>query len=377
MKASSLFPVSALVALLSAFLLAVPASHAAPRTPVSCSYEQFYFGQDLLLVVSEDSHLFKATSQGWQLLTPPVVDYEVSVTPDGTIYLSDHPVDDYNFYRSTDGGTTWHISGRTPEDGSDMRVYGPLFPSPVPNLLFLRKLDIPYSGGLLRSVDGGVVWQDVPLPGGLMAMAFSPDFARDGLAYAVDDGRFWGSVMTTMDWGKTWTAEWGYIEPNRPRVGVAFSPHFATDRTAFSDMAGNPPRSLYKSTDGGATWFEINELAVDGPPAFSPVYEHDQTFIVGQDARPRPLPGWRAHSDTDVGQSQRLCDRLGRAAAGSVLRRPPPLPAAHRYYLPLTFSGPPPLEFWLVAQEGASGDCYLYRSRDDGASWQEIAVSVK
>ena len=53
---------------------------------------------------------------------------------------------------------------------------------------------------------------------------------------------------------------------------------------------------------------------------------------------------------------------------------PAPSPGAYRYYLPLMFSGPPPLEFWLVAQEAASGNCYLYRSRDDGASWQEIAV---
>ena len=71
--------------------------------------------------MSEDSHLFKATPQGWQLLVPPTVGYdEVSVTPDGTIFLSGHPVDDYDFYRSTDGGTTWHMSGHTPEDGSDM-----------------------------------------------------------------------------------------------------------------------------------------------------------------------------------------------------------------------------------------------------------------
>ncbi len=53
---------------------------------------------------------------------------------------------------------------------------------------------------------------------------------------------------------------------------------------------------------------------------------------------------------------------------------PVPLPAAHRYYLPLMLGSPPPLEFWLVAQEATSRDCYLYRSRDDGVSWQEIAV---
>lgn len=366
---------SALIALFGTLQLAAPVSHAAPRTPVSCLYEQFYFGQDLLLVMSEDSHLFKATPRGWQLLIPPTVDYdEVSVTPDGTIYLSDHPVDDYDFYRSTDGGTTWHVSGQTPEDGSDMRLYGPLFPSPVPNLLFLRKLDIPYSGGLLRSVDGGVEWQDVPLLSGLMTMAFSPDFAYDGLAYALDDGRFWGDIVKTTDWGRTWTDVRGYLEPNRPRVGVAFSPQFATDRTAFSDIWGDPPLSLYKSTDGGVTWFKVNDHRVDGPPAFSPVYARDQTFIVGQDENltltqdgGRTLTTiWNKESDYARAWGVRRLDPS--------IEPPAPSPGGYRHYLPLMFGGPPPLEFWLVAQEAASGDCYLYRSHDDGASWQEIAV---
>ena len=39
--------------------------------------------------------------------------------------------------------------------------------------------------------------------------------------------------------------------------------------------------------------------------------------------------------------------------------------------------GAAPLEFWLVARDPMaplSGACYLYRSRDYGASWEEIAV---
>ena len=59
---------SALVALLGALLFTIPTSHAAPRTPVSCSYTQFYFGQVTVLVMTKDNRLFKATPQGWQLL---------------------------------------------------------------------------------------------------------------------------------------------------------------------------------------------------------------------------------------------------------------------------------------------------------------------
>ena len=207
-----------------------------------------------------------------------------------------------------------------------------------------------------------------------MAMSFSPGFAWDGLAYAVDDGRFWGGVVKTMDWGKTWTGVRGYIEPNRPRVGVAFSPQFVTDRTAFSDIWGDPPLSMYKSTDGGVTWFKVNDHRVDGPQAFSPVYARDQTFIVGQDEDLALTQDGGRTLTTIWNKESGYARAWGVRRLDPSIEPPAPSLGAYRCYLPLMISGPPRLEFWLVAQEGASSDCYLYRSRDDGASWQEIAV---
>ncbi len=177
MKASSLFLASALVVLLGAFLPVAPVSHAAPRTPVSCSYQQFYFGQDILLVMTKDNHLFKATPRGWQLLTPPAGEYEVNVTPGGTIYLYNDNIFSLNddIQRSTDDGATWHVSGHAPGNGS-MVYYYPLSPSPVPDLLFLGQASFPYSGGLFRSTDGGVVWWPVPGIARGDQVVFSPDF---------------------------------------------------------------------------------------------------------------------------------------------------------------------------------------------------------
>ena len=182
-----------------------------------------------------------------------------------------------------------------------------------------------------------------------------------------------------MDWGQTWGFVWQNLAtPFAYRGGVAFSPQFAEDRTAFTDFVEGFPYSLSKTTDGGATWFKVNVHRVDGPPAFSPNYDHDQTVIVGQDDGIAILQ--------DGGRTLTpIWDKAnGSAVVWGVRRQDPPaeppspplsLPNAYRYYLPLMSSGLPPLEFWLVTQEAASGDCYLYRSRDDGASWQEIAVS--
>lgn len=376
-KVSSLFLVSALVALLGAFLLAAPASHAASRTPISCSAQQSYFGQDTLLVMTKDKRLFRATSQGWQLLSPPATNYEVHVTPAGTIYLYNDYIFDLNtaIYRSTDGGTTWHVSGHVPGNGA-MVFYYPLSPSPVPDLLFMGQASFPYHGALFRSTDGGVVWWPVQGVGRGDRVVFSPDFARDGLAFATAIERGGFSIWKTVDWGQTWAQVWDYLDPDHAKVGVAFSPHFAADRTAFSDAVDGQSiaPAFYKSTDGGATWFKVNDLAVDGPPAFSPTYAADRTFLVGQN-RNLALSRDGGRTLTPIWDKANGFASVWGVRRQDPLDEPPlPLPAARRYYLPLVLKGPPPLEFWLVAQEAASGNCYLYRSRDDGGSWQEIVV---
>jgi hypothetical protein len=380
MKSPLLLLASALIALLGAFPPAAPASHASPRTPVSCSNQQFHFSQEIVIVTTKDNRLLKAAGQDWQLLTPPAVEYAVKVTPGGAIYLYETSRMGLNnrIYRSTDGGTTWQLSGHTPPNGS-MTYYYHVWPSPVSDLLFLGVAYYPYDGGLLRSTDGGVVWQPVQGVGRAGEVVYSPDFARDGLAFATDLWRFWYGVRKTVNWGQTWTSVWDDIEANQGRVIIAFSPQFAEDRTAFSDIVHGPATApgLYKTTDGGATWFKINALAVDGPPAFSPDYGRDQTFIVGQgqnlalsqDGGRTLTPIWDRANGSAVVWGARQQDPPDQPPAPPV-----PLPAAHPYYLPLMLGGPPPLEFWLVAQEAASGDCYLYRSRDNGASWQEIAV---
>ncbi len=371
MKAASLFLVSALAVLLGALLPAASTTHAEPRTPVRCAHQQFHFGQDTLLVTSQEGQLFRMDGATWQVLPTPSgwgdVRDTISVTPDGSIYLFNGAI-----YRSTDGGTSWNLIGQAPATGG---LFGDLSPSPVPNLLFIgATLPGPATNELYRSIDGGVNWSKVGNGG---KVEFSPNFAEDGVAFTTliyYHGLVLG-VWKTVDWGQTWFQASNGLSPNMYGfVGIAVSPQFSIDHTVFSVPGG---WLLQKTTDGGATWFKINELTVSGPPALSPGYGRDQTFVVGQ--------GQNLALSQDGGRTLTpIWDKAnGSAEVWGVRRQDPPTappappvppPAAHRYYLPLMLSGPPPLEFWLVAQEAASGDCYLYRSRDDGASWQEIAV---
>jgi len=370
MKSGLVVFMSLLTAITGVSLHIAPASRAILRTPVSCDEQRFSFGQNGVLVTDADFRLYKAVNQNWQLLTSPAGEYDVSITPDGSIYLFNGSI-----YRSTDGGASWSLKGQAPPVVGSTRLY----PSPVPNLLFVAAA--PFQGyGTYRSKDDGGNWQRVLDVGQGGPVVFSPGFFQDGLASATLFAFFTPGfkVYTSSDWGQTWSSvgDVRFGGTIAAMGGMAFSPQFTTDRTAFTDGLNNE-NGLFKTTDGGATWFKINVLNVAGPPAFSPEYSRDQTFIVGQgqdlvlsrDGGRTLTPIWDKADGSAVVWGVRLQDPPAEPPAP-----PASLQDAHRYYLPLMLSGPPPLEFWLVAQERTSGNCYLYRSRDNGASWQEIAV---
>ena len=277
------------IVLLSGFLLVVsgvlgsPAtSHAMQRTPVRCAYQQFHFGQDTLLVTSQAGQLFRLEGATWQVLPTPTgwgnLRDKMSVAPDGMIYLLDQ--DTYAIYGSRDRGATWQQSGQAPSTPASISDFSA---SPVQDLLFLGAFS-QMDSAISRSEDGGATWERV-LGGGRMGISISSDFAHDGLVYAAAWGKASFDVWRSLDRGQTWAFEWPSIySPWGTRGVVAFSPQFAVDRTAFTDQVGGgfDSEALYKTTDGGVSWSKVNDLMVDGPPAFSPGYGRDQTFVVGQ-----------------------------------------------------------------------------------------------
>lgn len=163
------------------------------------------------------------------------------------------------FHRSADAGRTWRqtltggrafavatISG----DGGEERVY------------IGTEED-----GILRSDDGGRTWAGAN-PGLLdltvLALAFSPDAARDQTGFAATAS----GLYRTRNGGKSWRA----VELPRDEMAVqcvAVSPAFARNRLVF---AGTEDAGLWRSDDGGVRWDAVPGLPDGGigAIAFSP-----------------------------------------------------------------------------------------------------------
>lgn len=145
------------------------------------------------------------------------------------------------FHRSTDTGRTWRrtlAGGRVfaiavvPGDGGEDRIF--------------VGTD---ADGILRSDDGGLTWAGAN-PGLLdltvLALAFSPDTARDLTGFAATAS----GLYRTRNGGKSWRAV--ELPLDEPVVQcLAISPLFPRDRFL---LAGTEGDGLWRSDDGGGTW---------------------------------------------------------------------------------------------------------------------------
>jgi hypothetical protein len=152
-------------------------------------------------------------------------------------------------WASGNGGVNWGACPGWPPDAPVLALAGE-FGRVGPILLGAS------TGGLLRSADAGNTWQTVLAPqaeaGPLTALACSPAFARDGLAWA---GSALGRLWLSRDEGFTWAQqEW---DAGAVRVAaLAASPYFERDSTvvlAAADEAGREVQ-VWRSLDGGLSW---------------------------------------------------------------------------------------------------------------------------
>jgi hypothetical protein len=348
----------------------------------SCSRvipEVRYFSQDLVLMGTYEGGLLKDTNEGWHQIYPEARQPLVSLG--GAIYLYRHAT--YEIQRTLDGGETWALVGTFPY--TDTLTYEVLSASPVTSTVFMGVgYPFPETGplkGVYKSTDGGVAWTKVldGYHGG--GITFSPNFAQDGVAFTEFGGyKVTYGVWKTEDWGETWFHSSAGLPVGMSLFGhvLSISPQFAQDQTVFaiSDYG------VYKSTDGGASWFEVGD-----PPGFLPVniatspdYIHDQTLLTGDYDEGLSLSqdGGVSWQPVDFAASPRYAGIRHVGAFRPWPAPPPPEPpdppGPYRVYLPLVGTATPGLEFWVVAYYPWPEPSRLYRSRDMGATWEEVLV---
>jgi photosystem II stability/assembly factor-like uncharacterized protein len=158
--------------------------------------------------------------------------------------------------RSTDGGQSWTLVDADLPDWFILTVaLAPVNASGQDGEGQVVALAASRLGWLYRSVDGGETWEvetywrDL---GVISRLVMSPNFARDGIAFACteEDG-----IFKSTDRGRTWkSASFGLLNLNV--TSLCFSPTFAEDEIAF---AGTDGGGLFRSRNAGRAWRESGE----------------------------------------------------------------------------------------------------------------------
>ncbi len=137
------------------------------------------------------------------------------------------------------------------------------------------------------------VWQSTsgPTGGSVAAVAISPNFAQDQIAYTAVRGR---GVYRSEDGGFHWQPagpDGWYVND------LVLSPDFANDQTLFvTNGLGTTTPTVQRSTDGGLTWQSATFVDLVTPTrslALSPNFASDQTLYL--------ITNGFAHVSTDGG----------------------------------------------------------------------------
>src|SRR6185436_12717280 len=157
---------------------------------------------------------------------------------------------DGGIWKTTDGGTTW--TPLTDQEASLSTGAIALDPS-NPDIVYVGTgeqnfaVDNYNGAGILKSVDGGRTWTNIPGPfanSRIGALAVKPDDGNIILAASIL------GLHRSTDAGLTWTlvnagtAVAVFFDPQQPNVAWS----------ANGNIRGNAANGVYRSTDGGATW---------------------------------------------------------------------------------------------------------------------------
>jgi photosystem II stability/assembly factor-like uncharacterized protein len=159
-------------------------------------------------------------------------------------------------YKSPDGGLTW-VSANDANTANqcihDLAIH-PQFPG----LIYAAS----NSGGLFRTLDGGVLWSQLSLPAtDVRAVAIRPD--QPNIVYAGTQGK---GVYVSTNGGNTWTPSVAGMNANEDIWSVVFDPTQAGVVWAGSNLSGvyrwDPALSLWTTYNNGLQMRAVTRLAI-------------------------------------------------------------------------------------------------------------------
>ena len=224
--------------------------------------------------------------------------------------------------RSTDEGLTWQLA-----DEPNGHYYFLAFHTGDPNFVFSEDL---------RSADAGATWQPVPFLREHKAEFAGLCPARPDTMYAMTSGR--RELFRSDDRGATWRS---YVKVDWPFNGLSSMPTFAVD-----PRDANKVYALYRDRDlasfDGREWKPLGVLKLAGGKEFGNFVEQ----IAFDDRDPAEKTRDRPHF------SQR---KMG------------PVPS---------FPGDANRPVIIYAETATAGLPYIFRSRDGGATWEDITRNL-
>lgn len=191
------------------------------------------------------------------------------------------------------------------------------------------------NGGVARSQDGGASWKAQPFraPAPLVTcLALSPGFDSDGCSLA---GTFEDGIFRSTDGGESWRAvNHGLFDHSV--YSLVPSPHFVDDGVAYAGAGSG----IYRSENGGRLWWDVMMPAGDETVLSLALAENGALYA-----------GCEAHGllrSKDAGKSWETLLKTDGAVNGVAIAR----------------------DGAIIAQV----DDGVVLSRDDGASWSELAA---
>jgi photosystem II stability/assembly factor-like uncharacterized protein len=169
----------------------------------------------------------------------------------------------FGFYRSTDGGYTWQLSNTgLPKEGKRTSVRRIAMHPDEPNVLYAALNE---KGGLYKSINRGVNWQEVDIPKAIESVnnIFIDRNSKDMLmstglrmgSYAA--GGVWRSKDNGATWDKIFKAPYVWQAEISPVNSDLILINVPAHKVSTDDKFKNP--GIYLSTDAGNTWTKINQ----------------------------------------------------------------------------------------------------------------------